>query len=228
MTIYGYARVSKEKKITNGQSLEVQERMLKGYCDMKGLEHPVMFVEDGTSGSVPITERPEGSKLMSLLVTGDIIIVTKLDRAFRSALDALEVLKDLKAKGVQLHMLDLGGDVTADGISKLVFTILAAVAEDERDRIRRRIRDVKRDQAERGMYLGGIVPWGHNIVPLFDPEGKKVGAMLKADDAKLAHIETMKALAARGLSNRKIAAEMGQRGVPISFEKVRQLVQQAA
>ncbi len=56
--------------------------------------------------------------------------------------------------------IDLGGDVTGNGISKLVFTILSAVTEAERDRIRERIRDVKADQRKRRRYLGGIVLFG--------------------------------------------------------------------
>jgi len=59
----------------------------------------------------------------------------------------------LKERGVILHIIDLGGDVTGNGISKLVFTILSAVAEAERDRIRERIRDVKADQRKRQRYL---------------------------------------------------------------------------
>ena len=54
------------------------------------------------------------------------IITPKLDRMFRSALNALGVLDGLKQQGVSLHMIDLGGDVTGNGISKLVFTILSA------------------------------------------------------------------------------------------------------
>ena len=71
------------------------------------------------------------------------IVTARLDRAFRSASDALGTLEGLKDQGVGLHMIDLGGDVCGNGISKLVFTILCAVAENERDRIRERIRDVK-------------------------------------------------------------------------------------
>ena len=48
--------------------------------------------------------------------------------------------------------------MTGNGVSKLLFTILSAVAEAERDRIRERITDVKRDQRQRGRYLGGRVP----------------------------------------------------------------------
>jgi len=84
-----------------------------------------------------------------VLTVGDVVITPKLDRMFRSALNALAVLGQLKERGVSLHMIDLGGDVTGNGISKLVFTILSAVAEAERDRIRERIRDVKSDQRKR-------------------------------------------------------------------------------
>ena len=60
-------------------------------------------------------------------------------------------------------MIDLGGDTTGNGVSKLVFTILSAVAEAERDRTRERITEVKRDQRQRGRYLGGTVPFGYRL-----------------------------------------------------------------
>ena len=102
--------------------------------------------------------------MLAALKAGDVVITAKLDRMFRSALDALGVLADLKERGISLHMIDLGGDVTGNGISKLVFTILSAVAEAERDRIRERISVVKADQKARGAYLGGIVPYGFTVV----------------------------------------------------------------
>ena len=74
----------------------------------------------------------------------------KLDRLFRSALDALKVVEDLKKRGVALHLLDLGGDISGNGLSKLFLTIAAAFAEAERDRIRERIGQVKADQKARG------------------------------------------------------------------------------
>jgi putative DNA-invertase from lambdoid prophage Rac len=83
---------------------------------------------------------------------------------FRSAFDALGTLEAVKDQGVSLHMIDLGGDVCGNGISKLVFTILSAVAENERDRIRERIRDVKRHLASQGVYGGGKRPFGFDVV----------------------------------------------------------------
>jgi hypothetical protein len=91
-------------------------------------------------------------------------VTAKLDRAFRSAFDALATLDELKRRDVALHMIDLGGDVCGNGVGKLVFTILSAVAEAERDRIRERIRDVKRNLASRGHYLGGKRPYGFDVV----------------------------------------------------------------
>jgi putative DNA-invertase from lambdoid prophage Rac len=76
---------------------------------------------------------------------GDTIITPKLDRMFCSALDALNVFAQLKTRNISLHIIDLVGDVTGNGISKSVFTILSAVAEAERDRTRERITEVKRD-----------------------------------------------------------------------------------
>ena len=91
------------------------------------------------------------------------VIVPKLDRLFRSALDALKVVEDLRARGVKLHLLDLGGDISGNGLSKLFLTIAAAFAKAERDRIRERIGQVKADQKARGRYLGGKVPFGFRL-----------------------------------------------------------------
>ena len=54
------------------------------------------FVERGVSGSVPLAERPEGGTLFRLIEPGDIAITPKLDRCFRSALDAFDVLRTRK------------------------------------------------------------------------------------------------------------------------------------
>jgi hypothetical protein len=67
----------------------------------------------------------------------------------------------MKRGGIRLHMIDLGGDVTGNGVSKLVFTILAAVAEAERDHTRERIPEVKADQRKGGRFLSGIAPFGN-------------------------------------------------------------------
>ena len=133
MAVYGYTRVSTGRQAEEGESLGAQQRKIEGYAMMGGMTVDAMFIERAVSGSTRISDRPEGGKLMAMVQPGDVIITPKLDRMFRSALDALDVLAKLQKAGVSLHMIDLGGDVTGNGISKLVFTILSAVAEAERD-----------------------------------------------------------------------------------------------
>jgi putative DNA-invertase from lambdoid prophage Rac len=157
-TIFGYCRVSTEKQ-ANGESLDVQRRQVEGYAMMRGFDLAEVVVEEGISGSVPVADRPAAGPLFAKLSKGDILIAPKLDRLFRSALDALNVVGDMKKRGVAVHLIDLGGEVT-DGMSKLFLTIAAAFAEAERDRITERIRQPKADRKARGGYLGGIRPFG--------------------------------------------------------------------
>lgn len=163
MRVFGYVRVSTLEQANGGDSLETQKAKIAGYCMMQGLQEPEIFIEAGVSGSIPLADRPQGKRLLEASGTGDTIITPKLDRMFRNAADALGTLEELKAQGTGLVMLDLGGDVTSNGISKLVFTILSAVAENERDRIRERIREVKRHLASQGVYGGGKIPFGYRV-----------------------------------------------------------------
>ena len=160
MAVYGYCRVSTLKQSDEGESLELQQRQLEGYAHMHGLKITKIEVEKGVSGSVPVQERKVGGALFARLERGDILMAAKLDRLFRSALDALNVVALFKERGVALHLLDLGGDIAGNGLSKLFLTIAAAFAEAERDRIRERIGQSKADQKARGRYLGGKIPFG--------------------------------------------------------------------
>jgi putative DNA-invertase from lambdoid prophage Rac len=162
--VFGYVRVSTAEQANAGLSLETQQQQITGYAMMKGWTIAQFFVEAGVSGSVPLADRPEGQRLLTTLQAGDTVITAKLDRAFRSAADALGTLEQLKEDRIGLHMIDLGGDVTGNGISKLVFTILSAVAENERDRIRERVREAKRHRVAHQLYNGGKRPFGFDIV----------------------------------------------------------------
>jgi putative DNA-invertase from lambdoid prophage Rac len=158
------------------------------------------------TGSKPLNQRPEGAALLAALRPGDTIITPKLDRMFRSALDALAVLGELKSRGVNLHMIDLGGDTTGNGVSKLVFTILSAVAEAERDRTRERIAEVKADQRARGRFLGGSVPFGW----------RRDGEAIVAEPHEQAALMRMRELRKDGLSLRAIQDRLAADGHKLS------------
>lgn len=89
MAVYGYVRVSTAHQADQGESLDVQRRQIGGYAQVLGVAVDRTFVEHGVSGSGPFAERPEGAKLLATVRAGDTVIAAKLDRAFRSALDAL-------------------------------------------------------------------------------------------------------------------------------------------
>ena len=218
MAVYGYLRVSTIRQADEGESLEVQRRTVQGYALMHGLSVDEVFVERGVSGSKPIRERPEGGRLLGTAKSGDVVITPKLDRMFRSALDALDVLASLKDRGVSLHMIDLGGDVTGNGISKLVFTILSAVAEAERDRTRERITEVKRDQKARNRYLGGAIPFGYRL----DAQGELV-----PHEEEQAAIHEARVLRSRGASLRTIAGALRDKGHSLSHVSVNRVLSEA-
>jgi putative DNA-invertase from lambdoid prophage Rac len=154
--------------------------------------------------------------MLAKLKDGDIIIAAKLDRCFRSALDALTVVEQLKQRGVKLHLLNLGGDIAGNGLSKLFLTIAAAFAEAERDRIRERISQVKADQKQRGRYLGGRRSFGYQI----SDEGDLI-----EDAAEQWVIRDMIDMRASGVALRRIAAAVSERGFNLSHEAVKQIVQ---
>jgi len=215
MAVYGYARVSTGRQASEGESLDVQRRMIEGYCHMHGLDLDRVIIEEGVSGSIQLDQRPAGADMLAMLNDGDIVIAAKLDRCFRSALDALNVVEQLKQRGVKLHLLDLGGDIAGNGLSKLFLTIAAAFAEAERDRIRERVSQSKADQKQRGRYLGGRRPFGWQI--------DSHGALIE-DAAEQEMIAEMIDMRAAGLALRKIAAAAAERGFQLSHEAVKKIV----
>jgi len=211
MGVYGYCRVSTLRQASEGESLDVQKRQIEGYAHMHALTLNEVVVEEGVSGSVPVAERPKGGALFAALKKGDIVIAPKLDRLFRSALDALTVVEDMRKRGVSLCLLDLGGDISGNGMSKLFLTIAAAFAEAERDRIRERVSQSKADQKARGRYLGGTVPFGYR---------RGESGELVPHEAEQEAIREMAALRAQGRPLRAIAEAMGAKGHRISHEGV--------
>jgi putative DNA-invertase from lambdoid prophage Rac len=174
-------------------------------------------VERGVSGSVPLGDRPHCKALLATLKAGDIVITPKLDCMFRSALDALGVLTTLKDHSISLHMIDLCGDVTGNGISKLVFTILSAVAEAERDRIRERVSTVEADQADqkvRARYLGGKVLYGYALTP---DDG---GVTFDSIPAQKAVIERIRTMRNARTPLRAIQAAIASEGTALSLEAI--------
>ena len=132
----------------------VQRRQIAGWALQNGRHLSKVFVEQGSQrqyspGRAPARSSPNGTAPPRRHRDRP-----KLDRAFRSALDGLHTLQHLESIDVDLVLLDMGGSVIKGGISKLMFALLSAFANFERDRIRDRIREVKQDQKARRVFAG--------------------------------------------------------------------------
>lgn len=195
MTVFAYSRVSTIKQAEEGISIEVQEDQIRNYAKLQGPIVDSWIQDKGVSGSIPLQDREQGSRLFQEAKSDDVIICAKLDRMFRSARDALNVLEQFKSRGVELHFIDLGGDV-GNGIGQLVFTILSAVAEQERTRIRERISEAKLRTRTEGKYQGGKVAFGYR---------KDRNGNLIKDDLQQRCLVAMKRRRDQGLSYRAIS-----------------------
>lgn len=123
--IYGYARVSTKGQDKYGNSLpDQEEQLLKEGCDV--------IYHDSFTGTK--MDRPEFSKLMSILKNGDRLVVTKLDRFARTTAGGIETINELLDRGVSVHIINMGLiDNTPTG--RLIVTVLLAFAEYERNMI---------------------------------------------------------------------------------------------
>lgn len=122
-TLVAYARVS-----TEDQNLDLQTDALKAAGCTK------IFVEHASGAN---RERPQLAKALAYCRKGDVFTVWKMDRAARSVKHLIEIVEDLKARGVEFRSLNDNIDTTT-AAGNLMFHIMGAFAEFERNVIRER------------------------------------------------------------------------------------------
>ena len=213
MRAAGYSRVSTTEQV-NGSSLDSQKKQIEAYCTMKGIELVTIFVDEGVSGSKPIAGRPEGSKLNTMIESGEIqaVIIMKLDRGFRNVVDCLQSVDAWEAKGIALHIVDMGGasvDSTS-AIGRFMLTVLSAAAEMERGVINDRCRAGKAACKAKGQVIGQV-PFGWMI----GDDGKT----LVPNPQETRVITICHELRRRGLTIRQIMAELIAQGIKGRGEK---------
>ncbi|CAB3780252.1 recombinase family protein [Paraburkholderia caffeinilytica] len=120
-----YARVSTADQNTENQ---VREMAAAGFAVDKR-----RIVTENISGSVTASERPQFARMLNRLEPGDVLIVTKLDRLGRNAMDVRSTVERLAIDDVRVHCLALGGVDLTSTAGKMTMGVLIAVAEFERD-----------------------------------------------------------------------------------------------
>lgn len=122
---FAYARVSTTDQTASNQLREIEAA---GFSVDKR-----RVVTENISGSVSAHQRPGFSELLLKMEEGDVLIVTKLDRLGRNAMDVRATVEALSERGIRIHCLALGGVDLTSAAGRMTMQVLNAVAEFERD-----------------------------------------------------------------------------------------------
>lgn len=122
---FAYCRVSTADQTTDNQVAEIRS------AGFEVADHRI--ITETISGSVAASERPQFSRLLDRLEPGDVLLVTKLDRLGRNAMDVRGTVERLAESHVRVHCLALGGVDLTSAAGKMTMGVIAAVAEFERD-----------------------------------------------------------------------------------------------
>jgi len=213
MSNIAYLRVSHTESL-NGTSLEVQEKKCKAFAELHGFSIDKVYSEV-VSGGVEFRKRPIFQKLLSELKSGSKLVVSRLDRMSRKVVDTLKLVEDFKKEKKEICITDIG-NIHTDGVSKVFVTILASLAEIERENISIRIKASKKIAREQRKHQGGYVEFGYSK----DKNGKLI-----PDEKEFEILQSMFNLRKSGLGYRKISNEVKKKfGRTIYFPQVHKIL----
>ena len=212
MSNIAYLRVSHIESL-NGTSLETQENKCKAYAELHDFKIDRVYSEV-VSGAVEFRKRPVFQKVLSELKGNSKLVVSRLDRLSRKVIDTLKLVDDFKKEHKEICITDIG-NIHKDGVSKVFVTILASLAEIERENISIRIKASKKIAKENRRYLGGYSEFGYKV------ENKK----LVPDDKEFLVLQSMVSLRKSGLGYRKISDEIKNKfGKRIYYPQVHKIL----
>lgn len=192
-----YARVSTQMQVTDGISLDAQEKELRNAAALAGFTDMELVREEGRSGK-SIKGRPALRSSLERLESGEAsaLFVTRVDRLARSTKDFLSIIDRANNKGWRLVLLDLNLD-TSSYQGRFVVTIMSALAEMERSVIASRQREVHKYRRDTGKV------WGVDL-----------GPKTKVSQETLERIRTERE---KGMSYHAIAAALNADSVPTAL-----------
>ena len=173
-----------------------QEKRCRAFAELHNFSIDKVY-QEVVSGAVEFRKRPVFQKVLSELKSGSKLVVSRLDRLSRKVVDTLNLIDDFKKEHKEICITDIG-NIHKDGVSKVFVTILASLAEIERENISIRIKASKKIAKEERRYLGGYSEFGYKV------ENKK----LVPDDKEFAVLQSMVNLRKSGLGYRKISDEI--------------------
>jgi len=178
-----YARVSSAEQAEK-QTIETQLIAIRLFCEREGFVITKEYLDDGVSGTIPMADRPGGSKMLVDAATGlfSWIIVHRLDRFGRAMADYTATVRDFTRMGVHLRSVTEQVDDTYNG--RFIGNIHGSMAEWEAGRIRDRTHSGKLRAVSKGKWPGGLPPYGYRVdsggtLQLEPEEAKVVGDIFR-------------------------------------------------
>lgn len=202
----GYVRVSTEGQAVDGVSLDAQRTAIAAYCSMNGLALATIEGDEGISGS-KMSNRPGLERAVKAACdAGAVLVCYSLSRIARNTMQTLELADTLEKAGADLASLSERID-TSGACGRMVFRMLAVLAEFERDQIAERTRFGLAEKRSRGEKTGGRVPFG------FRAENVDGRLMLVEEPTEQAAIAEAASMIEAGASLRAVGAILDGRGI---------------
>jgi len=202
MKLIGYCRVSSEEQAKEGLSLALQQEKIKAYCSLNDYIVVEIITDAGISAK-NIKGRPGMTRAIEMVMNGeaDGLVSWKLDRMFRSTVDALSVAQMFKDAGKALHSITEKLD-TQSAIGEFFFSLMASLAQMERRLAGERTKAVLDGKKSRGEFIGK---------PRFG--FKSTGKALAKDESQQVVMNQIRNLYQSGQSFRAVAQSLNAENI---------------
>lgn len=208
MRLIGYCRVSSEEQAREGLSLALQADKIQAYCDLNDYTLIEIITDAGISAK-NISGRPGLKRALDMVMSdqADGLVAWKLDRMFRSTVDALQTAEQFRVNGKCLMSITEKLD-TGSAMGEFFFSLMASLAQMERRLTGERTKSILDGKKARGEFVGK---------PRFGFQSG--GKLLKQDDSQQEIISMIHDLSAQGLSYRCIAQQLNDQSIPTKQAK---------
>jgi putative DNA-invertase from lambdoid prophage Rac len=182
MAIFGYGRVSTKEQQSEKQRLELERA---------GYDVAYWFADEGVSGKMPALQRAQFRVLLGKIRDGETLVVSKLDRLGRDAHDIGATIKMLAARRIEVIVLQLGKLDLTSSAGKLMLTMLAALAEMERDMLVERTQSGLARAKAQGKTLGrpaSTTPEQRALMTGHYQAGESISALARAHNISRASV----------------------------------------
>ncbi|WP_263707863.1 recombinase family protein [Shouchella tritolerans] len=198
-----YIRVSTEEQVNEGYSISAQRERLQAYITSQNWDAVGFYVDEGVSAKN--TERPQLKRMLKHIEEGfiDVVLVYRLDRLTRSVLDLYQLLDTFERNGCKFKSATEVYDTTT-AMGRLFITLVAALAQWERENLGERVRMGMTQRTREGQWHGSSPAYGY----------KYENGIVSIDEEKANIVRWIYMSYIEGMSDQKLAVKLNEQGIP--------------